>query len=455
MVALTKALAVTPLARPGTRLLKPSLKQCQLDTPDEIIRFVWTQISARRSRVGNVLDLGAGDGRFAKHGRFDRYIGYEIDAKRIPTFATTDYRILHADALDAVGSFDVVIGNPPYIRNQDLKDGWRRRAVDLLEAEAGVEVDLRANLYVYFMWLALRRSKSDGLIAQVVPADWLVRPSSRHLREYIASKKWSVSSYVFDDAKGLFPRVKTNLTLTLIDKRENSSWSYFGVTNAFSVVPASERQGLVDALKPFPAQQRRIDGLRATRGLSPGAQEVFVLTESQRINSRISKSSVAPCVTSLRALPRSLKSLTEDAFNKHFVDAGRRCWLLKTDSAKLAKPVKRWLKAVPKSVRENGTCGKREPWYSFAAPISPDILYGSGFSKAAPLFIVNQVGAKAVGSVHGILGAKDPASVAMRLRSVDYASSRFQHARQLMKIEVSQMNELLGQLFPSQRPTRR
>ncbi len=454
MIPLTKALTFARMLRPGTRLVEPSLKQCQLDTPDEVIRFVWTRIKARRSSVEDVLDVGAGDGRFSKHGDYDRYVGYEIDAKRLRKFSTTSCRVIHADALHARGLFDVVIGNPPYIRNQDLRDSWRRRAVKLIEEEAAIEVDLRANLYVYFMWLALLRTKSDGLVAQIVPTDWLVRPSTRRIREYITTKSWGVSAYVFDDAKQFFPGVKTNLTLTIIDKQAKGPWDFFSVTKNLKIISAAKRAGLAEALKPFPVHERRTSGIRAGRGLSPGAQKVFVLTEEERKKNGIARSSVDPCVTSLRALPRSLRSLSEASFNKHFVEAGRRCWLLKTDQPKLAKPVTQWLDAAPETVRQNGTCGRRDPWYSFEAPLAPDVLYSSGFS-ASPLFIVNTVGAKAAGSVHGIFGAAKPSSVVKKLRSIDYASARFRHARHLMKIEVSQMNDLLMRLFPASLAKRR
>lgn len=448
MVALTKALALAPLLRPGTRLVKPSLRQCQLDTPDDIVRFAWKQINARRSNAGRVLDIGAGDGRFGKHGAYEQYLGYEIDAKRIPTFSTSTYRVINDDALNASGSWDVAVGNPPYIRNQDLRDAWRVRAVKVIEQEAGVEVDLRANLYVYFMWLALLRTHDTGLVAQVVPADWLVRPSARCLRKYIEDKKWRVTVYLFDDAKEFFPAVKTNLTLTVIDKRQRGDWRYFGVTNKLVAHPAKKRPGLVDTLKPFPQHARNRNGLRVGRGLSPGAQQVFVLTEEERKSLGIARTSVEPCVTSLRALPRTLNELTADTFDKHFVRAGRRCWLLKTEGSRLATPVRKWLRKAPESVRDNGTCGKREPWYAFKSPAAPDILYTSGFN-AKPLFIVNKLGAKAVGSVHGVFGASDAHEVATRLRSVDYATARFRHARHLMKLEVSEMNALLDRLFTS------
>ena len=437
--------AVPVAARPGTRLITPSLRQCQIDTPDQIVRFTWEQVFRRRRKVKTVLDLGAGKGNFAAHGRYDSYVGYEIDAKRVLTFATTRYRVIHGDALDAAGTFDLVIGNPPYIRNQDLKGAWRQRAVSLIEAATEVEVDLRANLYIYFMWLALLRSKSNGLVAQIVPADWLVRPSADRLRRYIKSKSWKVEAHVFDDADHFFPAVNTNLTLTIIDKSRSAEWTHFAVRNDLSLLSSKQRPELVDALTPFPTLRRRSSGLRAGRGLSPGAQQTFVLTEPQRREHRIELTSVVPCITSLRGLPRSLTSLTEAAFKTYYVNAGRRCWLLKTDKPTLSTAVLTWLRQTPKSVRTNSTCRGRAPWYKFLSPPVADILYSSGFRATGPMFLVNAVQARAVGAVHGIFGADRPGDLSARLRLVNYERSRFRHGGEFLKIEISQMNELLDE----------
>jgi hypothetical protein len=444
MVVPAKALVTEPHTRPGTRLLRPSLRQCQLDTPAEVADFAWSQVHARRPVVGRVLDLGAGAGTFGIGGTFDSYTGYEIDPARLPPrpFKARGWRVINADAFDAGGQFDVVVGNPPYIRNQDITAAWRTRAASLIEHESGVVMDLRANLYVYFMWLALLRAKTSGLVAQIVPADWLVRPSARRFREFIKMKGWHVAAYVFDDARRFFPAVKTNLTLTIIDKHAQTPWTFHRVTNELTVTLEDKQPG---GLTPFPVWRRRTSGLRAARGFSPGSQSVFVLTEDERLNNRISLSSVVPCVTSFRGLPSGLTTLSADVFQQHYVAADRKCWMLKTAHPNLSAPVRAWLADAPPSVRENATCAPRTPWHSYAMPKIPDILYSSGF-RASPQFVVNQLGAINVGVVHGIFGATDPGALAAKLRAIDHVGSRFQHARHLLKIEVSQMNEFLDGL---------
>ena len=59
------------------------LERCQVDTPATVVAATWKHVRRLRpGGVGTVLDLGAGDGRFAQQGVYESYVGYEIDARR-------------------------------------------------------------------------------------------------------------------------------------------------------------------------------------------------------------------------------------------------------------------------------------------------------------------------------------------------------------------------------------
>jgi hypothetical protein len=46
------------------------------------------------------------------------------------------------------------------------------------------------NLYIYFMCLALIKTKKDGIVALVIPYEWVSRPSANALREYDLPPKY-------------------------------------------------------------------------------------------------------------------------------------------------------------------------------------------------------------------------------------------------------------------------
>ena len=111
------------------------LDRCQVDTPDPLVAATWAHVAALRSEVGKVVDFGAGDGRFARHGSYEVYVGYEIDADRCAgTVLPTNAALLNRCAFsDEITDAALCIGNPPFVRNQDLPFGWRQHASQVLE----------------------------------------------------------------------------------------------------------------------------------------------------------------------------------------------------------------------------------------------------------------------------------------------------------------------------------
>ena len=164
------------------------LDRCQVDTPVEVVRSIWAHVTKHRSgEIGKVLDLGAGDGRFAQHGSYRSYVGYEIDETRcagvgLPAGA----RLVNACAFShSIEDADLCVGNPPFVRNQDIPTGWREHAHREVLRRTGVAVPGLANAWQYFFLNGLACLKSDGLAALVVPFEWVSRPSARTLRAYV------------------------------------------------------------------------------------------------------------------------------------------------------------------------------------------------------------------------------------------------------------------------------
>src|SRR2546427_2532371 len=136
-------------------------------------------------------------------------------------------------ALESHGYYDAAIGNPPFIRNQDISPIWRRTARNMIEAETGEKLHGLQNLYAYFMWLSMIRTHAGGIVALVVPFEWVSRPSTLGIREYIGRNRWGVAIYRIPDSTSVFPDVKTTASITLIDKRpERPGWSFYDIDKA-------------------------------------------------------------------------------------------------------------------------------------------------------------------------------------------------------------------------------
>ena len=400
--------------------------------------------------MGSVLDLGAGDCRFAAGGAFDRYTGIEIDRQRIAAAnVPKNGQVICGCAFrhDDTG-YDGCIGNPPYVRHHDIQSPWKERTIDRLQRELAISLNKRCNLYLYFFCLALMKSSPTGLVALVIPYEWVSRPSTKALREFIRKQQWNVSVYRFQ--MPIFEGVMTTASVSIVDKAgREGEWTYFDITPDYQVVArrgvTNSRGGVLDY-----ARRGEIWGLR---GMSPGSQLIFTLTEGERIRNGLSRRDVVPCVTSLRSAPRSLRVLTPSAFDKHFVRAGEKCWLIRSYENRRSERLDAYLDAVPEKLRETYTCQNQTPWFNYAPHPVPQILFSSGFTEFGPKIVVNSVGARAVG---GVLGIHSSRKIPVRrlqhhLLKVNFEKRVVAHARRLKKVEVKQLNAVLNEFVERER----
>ncbi len=141
------------------------LERCQVATPERLVEAAWRHVTDARSVIGKVVDFGAGDGRFSRFGRYEHYLGYKIDDAAFEhAVVPKRARLLNQCAFwDEINDADVCVGNPPFVRNQDLPRGWRERASSVLRRRTGVSLSGLANAWQYFFLLGLASTKSDGL----------------------------------------------------------------------------------------------------------------------------------------------------------------------------------------------------------------------------------------------------------------------------------------------------
>jgi len=434
--------------------MKPEyFSRCQVETPPDVVQLLWSlALEARGNQIfKTVLDLGAGDGRFAQspNARYEKYIGVECDKKKVrvaklPSKAS----IVYGDAMRWRGlPCGLAIGNPPFIRHGFLTPRWREETIQLLREETGYALQRNANAYVMFLLKALLRTESDGLVVQLVPFEWVTRPSARNLRAFIEANKWGVKVYRFDT--DIFPSVLTTASIAIIDKRvQTGAWEFGEIRRNGAIRRIDSPSGTSKGVLPY---ARRNEAAYALRGLSPGGQEIFVLTEEQRLRFSLRKRrDVVPCVTSLRPVNGADVVLDLELFKRAFVDAGARCWLIRTDREKRSPELWRYLESVDETWKNYTTCTRRGDWAKYVPHPPPGLLVSSGFVGRAPKVLVNEIQAVAVGSVYGVFAAASGRKLlraAERLRRYDFRPRLVHHSNNLKKLEVRQLNAVLNRLI--------
>jgi type I restriction-modification system DNA methylase subunit len=81
------------------------------------------------------------------------------------------------------GGFDVVVGNPPYVRQETLGAAFKGYAEEKYQTYAGT-----ADLYVYFMEKGYQVLRENGRMGYIVPNKWLRAGYGQSLREFLKEK---------------------------------------------------------------------------------------------------------------------------------------------------------------------------------------------------------------------------------------------------------------------------
>jgi hypothetical protein len=111
-----------------------------------------------------------------------------------------DWRAAFPEVFEGeTGGFDVVIGNPPYIRQERLSP-IKPYLQSWYAANHGM-----ADLYVYFYEMGLNLLKPGGRLSYVVTNKWMKAGYGEPLRTFFAGKTWVESVVDFGHAKQIFP----------------------------------------------------------------------------------------------------------------------------------------------------------------------------------------------------------------------------------------------------------
>lgn len=140
----------------------------QVFTPARIVTLM---LSLQQNR-GRTLEPSAGDGAFSKH--IPDCVAIELDAQVAPKGAL----LQNFFAYPSAEKFSTVIGNPPYVRFQDIETATRA----LLDNKG---FDGRSNLYLFFIKKAVEHLAPAGELIFIVPRDFIKLTAARTLNSWL------------------------------------------------------------------------------------------------------------------------------------------------------------------------------------------------------------------------------------------------------------------------------
>ena len=119
------------------------------------------------------------------------------------------------------GGFDVIIGNPPYVRVQRMDKKQRDYFVKEYLTPTGTY-----DIYVLFVEIGLGRLLSDnGLMSFIMPHKFFIGSSGENLRKYISTKK-AVREIIHFGTNQVFDGPTTYTCILTLSGRHNDTFSY-------------------------------------------------------------------------------------------------------------------------------------------------------------------------------------------------------------------------------------
>lgn len=173
-------------------------------TPDKISEFIaeW----AIRTPSDSVLEPSCGDGsflsaitmRYSELGASDEQvkqnvIGIELDgveATKAAQYGTTvvckDFFTYYQEKIEGQIQFDVIVGNPPFIRYQHFTEEYRKIAFALMNKH-GFRPNRLTNIWLPFLVLSCKALKSNGRVGMVIPAELFQVDYAAEARQFLST----------------------------------------------------------------------------------------------------------------------------------------------------------------------------------------------------------------------------------------------------------------------------
>ena len=195
-------------------------------TPPHIASFLlqWGMMDMLRP---DILEPSCGDGVFIEQTQnlnigFSSFTGIEYDseeaakASEIELHDTTVYnRDFHEFCLNTTKRFDVVVGNPPFIRYQYYDESFQTLASEIFK-KAKLKYSKLTNAWVTFIIGSSLLLKEQGKMAFVVPADILQVSYAKQLRNYLIKNFNQVNIISFEQL--VFDDIQQEIVLLLCSK---------------------------------------------------------------------------------------------------------------------------------------------------------------------------------------------------------------------------------------------
>lgn len=128
---------------------------------------------------------------------------------------TKDFFEFYAQATSAPKRYDLIFGNPPYIRYQYLSEKQRKLLSEILTSH-GMKANKLINAWVAFLVASVQLLSDNGTIAFVIPAEILQVVYAEDLRLYLSNHLAAITLITFEQL--VFPDIEQEVVIFIGEK---------------------------------------------------------------------------------------------------------------------------------------------------------------------------------------------------------------------------------------------
>lgn len=183
--------------------------------------------------IASVLEPSCGDGVFLDSmqeqrllGQVKKFTAVELDAKEAAKVKgkyrlARNVEVINEDFFSfynksiATAHYDLILGNPPYIRYQYLTES-QREGLSAILASHGMKPNKLINAWVGFLVACTQMLNATGRIAFVIPAEILQVAYAEDLRMFLSNQFSKITLITFE--KLIFPEIEQEVVVFIGEK---------------------------------------------------------------------------------------------------------------------------------------------------------------------------------------------------------------------------------------------
>lgn len=359
-------------------------------TPVSLIDFMVKYVK-NRIAPKTILEPSAGDGRFVPQ---LRVLGAQISlaefvedkAKHLMTTFGNECKVHCCDfiqySLDNHETYDLIIGNPPYISKKNVPEDQCISSEEILKYFT-LDKSIFQNLWVSFVLSALKLVSPNGAIFFVLPFEFLQVQYAEKLRAFLETKFNTIEIITFEDR--IFQEIEQDICLVYLsnETQVKSYIQYSTLRNLESPDPIfqsiimrnkplkkwsncilndEETENLIQLAGKFPRVAEFGD---ISPGIVTGANSFFILPKNEIDALHLPEENSVPIITKSSVIP-SLLSLNVSDFEKTYSEKHRTHLmnLNGLDHKDFSPELLAYIsQGENKQINEGYKCKKRKRWY--------------------------------------------------------------------------------------------